>query len=148
MSFLSCKKDKLSPGPWVEDIKAHPDKVYKFQVGDIECELKRQPGWNWNGYVTLPSFHPYFSKTYDEISEEFQVHGDLTYGSGDGTFGFDTAHELAGDLVPAVLVYRSDPTIGTMFTSMSFTPAEHFWTFEETKREVTQLAQQFAAKSS
>lgn len=69
----------------------------------------------WNGYVGVPSDHPWFKKDYNEAlcghpgcyehtpEREIDVHGGLTY-SGDGKhfgglgeywwFGFDTGHSF------------------------------------------------------
>ena len=52
-------------------------------------------GWG-NGYVRLPSNHPWFDKDYDDI--KVSVNGGLTFGkhiySGMYAIGFDTAHYM------------------------------------------------------
>ena len=155
MAYLECKKEPLPPGPWVDDIASHPDAEYKFVVKGMMCTLRRMPGWNWNGYVQVPVGHRFAKKTYQQLEDMgvIHVHGGLTYGPGNGVFGFDTAHELEGDLVPALLVYQQDPQLGKLFEPMSSmfgggTVIQHFWTFEEVQREVQQLAEQLAPRAT
>ena len=149
MSFLACPKEKLPKGPWLADIAAYPEPSYTFDCGNgIVGKLKRMRGWNWNGYVTLPRGHPDSGCNYDDMEKLIHVHGDLTYGPGNGTFGFDTSHSLSGDIVPAQLVFAEDPEFGALFQSASlFGQPDHFWTFEETKAEVKRVAQQFAQRA-
>ena len=52
-----------------------------------------------NGYVALPSTHPFYGLNYDEIDEHVNVHGGLTYSESyvheNETYwliGFDTMH--------------------------------------------------------
>lgn len=66
-----------------------------------------------NGYVCLPSWHPYFKVPYDNIP--VSIHGGLTFGHYDETedmwvIGFDTSH--AGDsLSRCPLEYVKEQTI-------------------------------------
>ena len=55
-------------------------------------------GWG-NGYVALPSTHPFYGLDYDEIDKHVNVHGGLTYSKSyvheDEMYwliGFDTMH--------------------------------------------------------
>ena len=55
-------------------------------------------GWG-NGYVALPSTHPFYGLNYDEIDKHVGVHGGLTYSESyvheNETYwliGFDTMH--------------------------------------------------------
>lgn len=55
-------------------------------------------GWG-NGYVALPSTHPFYGLNYDEIDEHVNVHGGLTYSKSYThenemywLIGFDTMH--------------------------------------------------------
>lgn len=55
-------------------------------------------GWG-NGYVALPSTHPFYGLNYDEIDEHVDVHGGLTYSKSYThenemywLIGFDTMH--------------------------------------------------------
>ena len=55
-------------------------------------------GWG-NGYVALPSTHPFYGLDYDEIDEHVNVHGGLTYSKSYThenemywLIGFDTMH--------------------------------------------------------
>lgn len=60
--------------------------------------FKSEHGWG-NGYVALPSTHPFYGLDYNEINEHVNVHGGLTF-SGSYTYedkvywliGFDTMH--------------------------------------------------------
>ena len=72
-------------------------------------EYKRYDNWvfinrGWgNGYVGIPSFHPYFGKTYEEL-KFIKVHGEITYSqldkdSGLWILGFDTGHRYLGDTI-------------------------------------------------
>jgi hypothetical protein len=134
-----CDVLELPPGPWKDDIDKYPEPQYEFEHNGIKCRLKRMRGWNWNGYVELPSDHPLYNKSYENLVDEIKVHGDLTYGTGkDGIFGFDTAHLAMGDIVPGFLVDKLTPNFST-------TP--HFWTFSETKDELKRMAEQFAIKN-
>ena len=69
-----------------------------FLVQNTMCELVgwyvMHYGWG-NGYVGLPSWHPYYKIDYNEIP--IDCHGGLTYGHLDEdddlwVIGFDTAH--------------------------------------------------------
>ncbi len=148
MAFIECEKKDLPEGPWIQDIKDYPEKVYEFKFeGGITGTVRRQRGWNWNGYVSLPSWHPDFAKEYAEIEDDelFDVHGGITYGPGDGTFGFDTSHITSGDLVPAEVACHKHPVLGKLF-SLNFTydrGEKHFWTFEDTKKELKRFAHDF-----
>ena len=124
--------------PWLADIHNYPQMIYTFEVPcglepvpcglkPVSCKLKRMPGWNWNGYITLPKDHPCFQCDCSEIN----VHGGITYTDSNGTYGFDTMH--GSDLIP---VYVGNP----LFPEMG---KKHFWTFEEVKAEVIKMAQQF-----
>lgn len=61
------------------------------------CFILRNPTFDTlNGYVVIPSMHPWYHEDYDSIDAE--VHGGLTYADEIGNewvVGFDTAH--AGD---------------------------------------------------
>ena len=55
-------------------------------------------GWG-NGYVALPSTHPFYGLDYNELNEHIDVHGGLTYSKSytyeDEVYwliGFDTMH--------------------------------------------------------
>jgi hypothetical protein len=69
------------------------------------------------------------------------VHGDLSYGA-NGTFGFDTHQMLGGDISPADETnIRNHPTLFKRIDPLFSTP--HYWTFEEVKSEVIDMAEQF-----
>jgi len=138
---MGSPKSDDQPGVWLQDLDAYPEEQYEFTTYDgYRYELKRMPGWNWNGYVYLPSTHPYFTKEYSEIEHEFHVHGDLTYGKGDGCFGFDCCH-FGTDVVP-----------GDLYSGISFPKTDcrtkRYWTFDMVKRETESLLEQFRNKSN
>ena len=61
-------------------------------------KIKSKHGWG-NGYVALPSTHPFYGLDYDEIDQHVDVHGGLTYSQSyvheNETYwliGFDTMH--------------------------------------------------------
>lgn len=61
-------------------------------------KIKSKHGWG-NGYVALPSTHPFYGLDYDEIDQHVGVHGGLTYSQSyvheNETYwliGFDTMH--------------------------------------------------------
>ena len=148
MAFLACKKEDLPRGVWTEDIEKWTESEYTFEHCGLQCKVKRCPGWNWNGYVTVPPSHAWFNKTYDEIEDKVSVHGDLTFGPGNGTFGFDTSHMLSGDIVPGEEYYKqSNPALFPDFSSLLSVPGHRtqrqFWTFEQVKAETMRLAEQF-----
>ena len=60
--------------------------------------FKSEHGWG-NGYVALPSTHPFYGLDYDEINGHVGVHGGLTYSKSYvhenemyWLIGFDTMH--------------------------------------------------------
>src|SRR3972149_5576228 len=121
---------QLKKGVWDEDINRYPLDCYTFITKcGYKGEIKRNFMWIYCGYVYLPEGHPDFHKSTFALESEIVVHGDLTFGS-KGKFGFDCGH--SEDLIPI------DKTIGYIF------PYEkHYWTFEEVKREIENMARQF-----
>jgi hypothetical protein len=95
---------KLEPlsGPWDEDLQKYPydeqdrrenPEKYEVEFYGYRCTLKRHPAfYTWNGYIHLPENHPDYHKKYEDIEKTISVHGDLTYGDGNGVFGFDCGH--------------------------------------------------------
>lgn len=107
---LFTSDDKLKwwgYGEWVEE----PDEI-RFECEGIQCHVTRfavqEPfckefhmfGGYLNGYVCIPSHHPYYHKKYEDI--DIAVHGGLSFGecSVGHWIGFDCAH--SGDLVPSM----------------------------------------------
>jgi len=88
-------------GEWVNE----PDLVIFEHLG-IKCMVKRiaiqEPyskdfsifGGYLNGYVAIPSDHPYYQKKYEDI--DIECHGGLTFGERSDSYwiGFDCAHSL------------------------------------------------------
>ena len=94
-------RDELIKGIWDDDLDEHPENKYEFiSKSGYKCEIRRGNSWTYCGYVTLPKGHPFFHKKYHKIEKIINVHGDLTYGRGDGKFGFDCHHILMGDVSP------------------------------------------------
>lgn len=93
-------------GEWVKE----PDVVTFGHLG-IKCMVQRiameEPyakdfhvfGGYLNGYVSIPSDHPYYQKKYEDI--DIECHGGLTFGecSDAHWIGFDCSH--SGDYVPS-----------------------------------------------
>ena len=122
--------------PWTDDIEKYPAKEYVFNFEGYICIAKRMPEWNWNGYIKLPSNHPYTGKNYDDVP--VTVHEGLTY-SKENIFGFDTYH-LSCDLVPGDIVYYCrSPT----FVVRNFEGQPTYKTLDFVKKELEKLASQF-----
>lgn len=87
----------------------------------------------WNGYVELPKDHPYYGKYYDDMDNNIDVHGGITYSDYNGWVGFDCAHgwDLKPDLEYGYYYYPSRDTTN-----------EHYWTKEEVIEETNSLAEQ------
>ncbi len=57
-------------------------KGYSYLVKKIIPEWEPQPLLNdcwYCGYVVVPKTHPFYKKDYDDIYDEIEVHGGLTY---------------------------------------------------------------------
>lgn len=148
--MMTFNLEELPEGPWKEDFAKYPEDKYVFDCGDgYEGKIVKSGLGNWNGYVKLPPNHPDFYRSYNDLEKEIRVHGDLTYGSVNGTFGFDTAHSTDGDIVPAYQILNGDPKYGPLFKMMEMKNSlskTHFWTFEEVKKEIFSMADQFKAR--
>lgn len=102
-------------GEWVEE----PDLV-NFNHKGFDCRVVRIAirehdesfhicGGYLNGYVRIPSDHPYYQKIYEDM--EIDCHGGLTFGEySDGHWiGFDCAHSF--DFIPSLeKFYREHPS--------------------------------------
>lgn len=137
-------REELIEGIWDEDIDKYPENYYQFiSKCGYACEIKRNGNWVYCGYVQLPNDHPYYDEDYNDITD-IQDHGDLTYGQ-DGKFGFDCGHMLEGDISPQDETLKvKNPELFPQVVSLS--GKYHYWTFEEVKEEVENLAQQFKDK--
>jgi len=132
-------------GPWANE----PDRA-EWEHNGLPCITHRGGNGAWCGYVGVPPTHPLHGKRYGEV--DLEVHGGLTYsdachghichtpkpGEGDDVwwFGFDCAH--AFDLCPTIDAKMRD----YIFHGI---PEGHYWTLEEVRAEVNQLADQLAA---
>lgn len=100
-------------GEWVEEA----DECYFLHDG-LDCKVLRICALKGNranfplfggfldGYVKIPSDHPFFCKCYSDI--DVDIHGGLTYGQleNDGFWiGFDCAHSF--DVVPSLIALRN-----------------------------------------
>lgn len=141
-------RNELVSGVWNTDIDAHPENNYQFidSATEYQCSVRRNPSsWTYCGYVQLPNSHPDFSKTYQNLSKQIEVHGGLTF-SENGKFGFDTAH--FGDISPARESHQAkNPDLYPPPSSM-VNAHSHYWTFDEVKAEVESMAKQFKDRES
>jgi len=78
-----------------------------FKYKGFKCMIKRHPDFlSLNGYVGLPKGHKFYGKGYDDIGQEIDCHGGLTFtGHWDDDpelwwIGFDCAH--AWDMTPGI----------------------------------------------
>jgi|SRR5579862_1178621 len=134
-------REELCKGEWDADLDKYPEKEYLFVSNGYNCSISRNCRWNYCGYVDLPPNHPDFSKTYQDLEKIISVHGGLTYGNCDGSFGFDTCH--MGDLSPVGVTLKSKyPEMILHFPPTTY----HYWTFEEVKTEVENMAKQFKSR--
>ena len=134
-------KEKLPPGPWIEDINNHQLDEYIFLFEDIECSVKRMGSWNWNGYVKLPEHYHNTNIDYLDIDDKIDVHGGITYNDGH-KFGFDTCH--AEDIAPGVeVLINQDPYLANLEKQLFGSIKKHYWTFESVKEETKNMAKQF-----
>ena len=70
------KKD-WGPGPWQDE----PDKIqWQDEATGLACLMVRHPTLgHWCGYVGVAEGHPFFKKEYNDIDEDLNVHGGLTF---------------------------------------------------------------------
>ena len=89
---MSTENNRIQQAAYEKDCEDFPDKNYEFidNKTGLNCKIRRGPFGPWCGYVQVPKNHPHYYSGYDE--PEVNVHGDLTFGSSDGWFGFDTSH--------------------------------------------------------
>lgn len=143
------KKENWGEGEWQNE----PDRL-EFEHSGFPCLLLRNIAvtGSWCGYVALPPSHPYFEKSYDDIDEDLEVHGGLTYNShcqGDichkpktdesdnvWWLGFDCAH--FGDLSPRLAALMD--SLYSPFLPFN----EHYKNLNYVKRETEKLAKQLA----
>lgn len=83
------------------------DHVKDFEHAGFACYTRVGGMGIKCGYVVLPDGHPWNGKGYDELLDDTDVHGGLTYsnhhdddGEGTWTVGFDCGH--CDDVVPAL----------------------------------------------
>ena len=112
------------------------NRIYdRFQAHGFDCVIGRGGpcNKNFNGYMRLPSGHPWMGKSYMDI--QCEVHGGLTFGDwglpwenkprDEYWIGFDTCH--AGD---------------TVVGSTLHTPGDKFRDAEYVRAELIQMAKQ------
>lgn len=134
-------RSDLPRGSWDADIDSHPEESYKFTHAGYGCEITRNSQWTYCCYVQLPYSHPDYYKHYDDIDFDKDVtpHGGLTHGNERGEFGIDFSH--ASDIRPRqAYLDEFDREIGYTISE------SHYWTFEEAKREIEKLADQFKTR--
>lgn len=100
-----------------------------------------------NGYVRLPTGHPWRGWSYDDIPVE--VPGGLTYGCDeDGWIGFDTAHFMDYWSTEEIQRFDGDPTYAWWLgstESVAIDPYRIDWTIEKMVAETENLARQAAS---
>jgi hypothetical protein len=110
--YMAKRKAELPPGPWTQE----PD-LEEWDYHGVHCQIRRSHYFAWNGYVFIPSGHPWYGQT-DEGMGFPEVHGGVTWTEfetlTDGgpeylVVGFDCAHGY--DLMPGMksLPYTSGP---------------------------------------
>lgn len=124
----------LTKGVWDTDIDTYPEKQYSFEFYGYKCKIKRNDFWVWCGYCQLPDAHPYCNESYTSDNDDINVHGGITFAS-NNTFGFDCAHY--NDLIPGYSI----PEIKFNWPTRN----GHYWTFDDVKKEVENMAKQFKA---
>lgn len=109
-----------------------------FITNGFICEiLRHEELLTLNGYIYVEESHPWYLKSYLDISAN--VHGGLTYTNMVGDMwklGFDTGHY--GDLVPRYLLIKNMPT--------SHTDVYKDWNY--VKNQLDNLSQQAAIVGS
>jgi hypothetical protein len=110
---------------YYEDKKKYPNREYKFRDAETGylCTITRKE--HYCAYVTIDNNHPYANKFYYHISDNFTIHGGLTY-SEDNKFGIDFAH---------LNDYSPHSGFNTHMSKV--------WTFQDVKLEILSLAKQF-----
>lgn len=119
----TINKCEWGNGPWVNE----PDKKqWLDEETGLACLIVRNTHCtgSWCGYVGVKEGHPFYGKEYNDIDEDIEVHGGLTFAGEcqerendfegvchkvDGEdkvwwLGFDCAH--SGDLCPQMDAYR------------------------------------------
>lgn len=72
---MKPRRIEWGPGPW----KKEPLRK-EFRAHGFDCLIIRAPLGHLCGYVGLPPDHPLYGKHYDELPDEIDVHGGVTYG--------------------------------------------------------------------
>lgn len=147
-------KSEWGPGPW----QTEPDRV-EFDHFGYPCLMVRNTNvtGSWCGYVAVPPGHRCFGLENDEVDKLLDVHGGVTYtahceghichvpkpGEPDNVWwiGFDCSHAM--DLMPRLRAFTGMMSrIGGLpeFPDPPF--PEHYWTVEDTQKEVRKLAKQ------
>lgn len=76
--------------------KDEPDSEI-FEYGGYKCVAFRSLiNGSWNGYIVVPSTHPWFGKRISDL-REIQVHGGLTYSAADLHYVSSTATDIPAD---------------------------------------------------
>lgn len=126
-------------GEWVKERD-----FISFTYKNIECKILRiafeEPkifhmfGGYLNGYVSVPSDHPYYQKKYEDM--EIECHGGLTFGqcSDSHLIGFDCAH--SGDYVPSSEMHRKKYKFREIFPSPLPPHLEHNILFNPVYRNI------------
>lgn len=118
-TYEDVDKSEWGEGPW----QAEVDKIqFLDEETGLPCIIKRNHMGTWCGYVGVSEGHPAYDRGYNQVDDQINVHGGLTYsgrcspheegeeahaichvvegGEDDAVFwlGFDCGH--GGDLIP------------------------------------------------
>lgn len=154
LTYTFVDKSTWASGPWQDE---HCDKMqWQDEATGMACLAVRGPSGGWCGYAGVPASHPYYGLRPSQL-ENVDVHGGITYanfctgnehgichkvepGEDDRVWwlGFDTTR--LGDLMPAYAALWTQH--GIAHRSLE---RDHYWTLDEIRTEVTNLAKQLKA---
>lgn len=113
--------------------------IYDDGKNQIEWMVAEAPFFGVNGYVRIPTYHPWHDLSYDkihEMHEDLEVHGGLTFADY-GWIGFDTAHAFDVWTGP----YAPDKRYDALHSETEW---DVHWTVEQVISEAKNLARQVA----
>jgi hypothetical protein len=125
-STKSLKSTKINDVIVQSDLENHPNNLFEHKFTDriskYKCIILRQPQLGYQADVCVPTSHPLYSKDTDD--KKINVHGFDGLRFEDGKFPIDFFHE------------------GDYILGKSKTHNNKYWTFDDVKAEVIELARQ------
>lgn len=129
-----------------------------FEYKGFRCVVVASVMGHRCGYVQIPKGHPYFAKSYDEITDiddNLSVHGGLTYGSSDSNYpvptegkvywiGFDCRH--GGDAEDMDILRELNPRLYNFYKKHR--SEGHVWTVDEVSDEIRRLVNQIVYRKA